>query len=380
MTKKVIVTVILVVAWACFATLFYKTLAVMLGLWLWQKELKACVAEAGWMPKQLKAWAVKAVWACMIVCLWAAMPRWRIDSGDRVRLVYLDKEGNAQHPPLLQYLANTLVPEEEVVSFGIRSAAVAKYMGIGSTLIRQADDDAANGKIRNFLYPYDNLDAENPMSGVYAQAFHDFLANHARAVYICDPKGDEHVNWSKDNGFKYPLVVFCHGYMGNWKLYQGIWKDLNNCIVLSIGTRNLSGIFTQGDIKEIFDFYIPALERMGYNIDKEQLHLIGLSNGGSAVASAMHSPFADKFESLTTVSCNLGGLKRVKCQVNFIGGGKDRSSNRMPGQCRSLKAMGVDAGIYFDKYENHFILVNKREEIIGFLKDRMQLKCVRMSE
>ena len=29
--------------------------------------------------------------------------------------------------------------------------------------------------------------------------------------------------------------VFCHGYLGNWQLYQGIWKDLNNCIVLSIG-------------------------------------------------------------------------------------------------------------------------------------------------
>ncbi len=380
MTKKLIVTVILVTAWACFATLFYKTLAVTLGLWLWQKNLKACVAEADWMPKQLKAWAVKAVWACMIVCLWAAMPRWRIDSGDRVRLVYLDKEGNAKHPPLLQYLANTIVPEEEVVSFGIRNAAIAKYMGISSTLIQQADDDAAHGKTRNFLYPYDNLDAENPMSGVYAQAFHDFLGDDARSAYLCNPKGGEHVKWSKDNGFKYPLVVFCHGYMGNWKLYQGVWKDLNNCIILSIGTRNLSGIFTQGDIKEIFDYYIPALERMGYNIDKEQLHLIGLSNGGSAIASAMHSPYSEKFKSLTTVSCNLGELKRVKCQVNFIGGGKDHSSNRMLGQCRQLKAMGVDAGIYFDEYENHFILVNKREEIISFLKDRMQLKCVRMSE
>ncbi len=61
MTKKVIATVILVMAWACFATLFYKTLAVILGLWLWQKELKARVAEAGWMPGQLKAWAVEGL-------------------------------------------------------------------------------------------------------------------------------------------------------------------------------------------------------------------------------------------------------------------------------------------------------------------------------
>ena len=202
------------------------------------------------------------------------------------------------------------------------------------------------------------------------------LGGNVRAVYICEPKGDENVEWSKDNGFKYPLVVFCHGYLGNWQLFQGIWKDLDNCIVLSIGTRNLSGIFTPSNLKEIFDFYIPALERMGYNIDREQLHLMGLSNGGSAIVSAMHSSYAKKFRSITTVSCNLEGLKRVPCQVNFIGGGKDKSSCRMPEQCRQLKAMGVDAGIFFKDDENHFIMVNKREEIIEFLKDRMQLKCV----
>ena len=117
---------------------------------------------------------------------------------------------------------------------------------------------------------------------------------------------------------------------------------------------------------------------MGYNIDREQLHLMGLSNGGTAIVSAMYSSYAKRFKSITAVSCNLDGLKRVPCQVNFIGGGKDNSSCRMPEQCRQLKAMGVDAGIYFKDDENHFVLVNKREEIIEFLKNRMQLKYVRM--
>ena len=47
------------------------------------------------------------------------LPRYRVNSSDRVRLVYLDKEGETTRPPLGQYLVNTLLPEEEIVHFGI---------------------------------------------------------------------------------------------------------------------------------------------------------------------------------------------------------------------------------------------------------------------
>ena len=378
MKKRIFFTVLLLLAWIFFATLFYKTLIVMLLAMVWQGKIREK------LPERIKPYGIKAIWACLVLTLFVAMPRYRINCGDRVRLVYLDENGEPKHSPISCYIVNTLIPEEEVVNLGIKNLQLVRPllsgmgMHIGGTLVQQANHDIENGNIGNFFKPYNHLGLENPLSGVYPQFFNQMLGSNDKAVYICNPKGDDNVEWSKDNGFKYPLVVFCHGYLGNWQLYQGIWKDLDNCIVLSIGTRNLSGIFTSGDIKEIFDFYIPALERMGYNIDMEQLHLMGLSNGGSAIVSAMHSSYAKKFKSITTVSCNLEGLKRVPCQVNFIGGGKDNSSCRMPGQCRQLKSMSVDAGIYFKDDENHFILVNKREEIVSFLRDRMQLKCVRM--
>ena len=378
MVKKWILSVLIVLVWACFATLFYKTIMTMLLFLVWKKQV------SGSLPSWMKKYGTKPYWMCFALCLWIAMPRYRINCGDRVRMVYLDDDGNAENGPLLHYAINTLIPEEEVMNLGIKRFALVRPvlsacgMHLGESLINQAAEDTDKGKVGNFSKPYNNLRLENPLSGVYPQLFNQMFGGNDRAVYICNPKGDENVKWSKDNGFKYPLVVFCHGYLGNWQLYQGVWKDLDNCIVLSIGTRDLNGIFTSNDIKEIFDFYIPALERMGYNIDKEQLHLMGLSNGGSAIVSAMHSSYAKKFKSITAVSCDLGGLKRVPCQVNFIGGGKDNSSCRMPGQCRQLKAMGVDAGIYFEEDENHFILVNKREEIVSFLRDRMQLKCVRI--
>lgn len=35
-------------------------------------------------------------------------------------------------------------------------------MGVGGTLIAQANQDIANGKIHNFFTPYDNLGMDNP--------------------------------------------------------------------------------------------------------------------------------------------------------------------------------------------------------------------------
>ena len=139
----------------------------------------------------------------------------------------------------------------------------------------------------------------------------------------------------------------------------------------------MSGIFTNRDINEIFSYYIPSLERMGYHIDHRQIHLIGLSNGGSAIVATMHSSHAKDFKSLTSISCNLGGLRKVPCRINLIGGGQDQSSRLMPSQASRLSKMGVHGGLFFDPEENHYILVNRRNEIIEFLKQQMNLTCVR---
>lgn len=365
MTKKFYFSIVVFIAWCLFATLFYKTLCVMLLCWLWRNDIAAR------MPEHVKRWGMKAVWGCLVAVLWIGMPRYRVHSGDRVRLVYLDDNGKAKLPPLGHWIINTILPEEEIVHTGIfcmrLGKPISRYLGIGQGLVRQANDDIASGKIHNFYTPYDNLGLDNPMSGVYVQAFNEKFHTSTRAAYIITPKDTEEQK-------TYPLVVFCHGYMGNWQLYNGVWKDLDDAIVLSIGTRGLDGIFGANDIGEIFSFYIPALERMGYRIDEQQIHLIGLSNGGSAVISAMHSAYAKRFKSITTVSCNLEGLRKVPCQVNFIGGNKDDSSKRMRSQCKQLQQLGVDAAIFYDLDENHFILVNRRNDIIWFLKRRMELR------
>ena len=362
MTKKIIFSVFLIIAFLFFATLQYKIICMILLFAVWRKTTATKISE------RYRRWSVRAVWICLIVSLWVAMPRYRINSGDRVRLLYVDKEGQTQHPPVSHWLLNTLLPEEEIVNIGITgvkfAAPIIKEAGIGMSLINQAQNDIRDGKINNFFKPYKRLGLDNPISGVYPQVFNEKLGTDYNAFYLCEPK-------HYDRNDAYPLIIFCHGYLGNWQLYQGLWKDLDGAIVASIGTRDLSGIFGQGDINSVFDFYIPMLEQMGYQIDHKQIHLMGLSNGGSAISAAMHSRHAKDFKSITTISCNLDGLRHVPCQVNLIGGGKDNSSARMPEQHRQLRRMGVDADIFFDAEENHYIMVNRREEILNFLKERL---------
>lgn len=342
-------------------TLFYKTVFIMLLFILWSKPLMAK------LPERYRTWTTRAIWCCLILTLWISLPRWRTHSHDRVQLVYLNKDGEVQHAPVSHWLASAVFPEAEIVNLGITGVRITTLVGWhpSNAIVRQAQDDVKAGKIGNFFKPYRHLGLNNPISGVYPQLFNERLGKNYDAVYICRPK---HYNQNK----LYPLVVFCHGYLGNWQLYQGIWKDFDSAIVLSIGTHNLSGIFNGNDINRIFSFYIPALERMGYQIDYKQIHLMGLSNGGSAINVAMMSKHVARFKSLTSISCSLGTSKNVPCQINLIGGGRDGSSNRMSLQYRQLKNGGIDVALFFDKDENHYILVNQRMKIIAFLDSRLK--------
>ncbi len=356
-------TVFLIVAVLFVRTLFYKVVFLMLLFVLWRKPLMSK------LPERYHKWTTWTIWACLLLAVWVALPRWRTHSCDRVQLVYFDKEGGRRHAPVAHWLASAVFPEAEIVNIGITGVRLASLGGYHSNnaIVRQAQADVKTGKIGNFFKPYRHLGLNNPISGVYAQLFNEKLGTKHNPGYVCRPK-----HYKKGN--TYPLVIFCHGYLGNWQLYQGIWKDLDNAIVLSIGTHDLIGIFNGNDINRIFSFYIPALERMGYRIDREQIHLMGLSNGGSAIDAAMRSKHVSHFKSLTSISCNLGVIHHVPCQVNLIGGGKDGSSNRMPQQYRQLKNMGVDADLFYNKEENHFIVVNERKEIVNHLKQRMELE------
>ena len=162
------------------------------------------------------------------------------------------------------------------------------------------------------------------------------------------------------------------GYLGSWELYQGMFGDLDDCFVVSIGTRDLSGIFSYQDINKIFTEYLPLLEAEGYRVDMSRLHLIGLSNGGSASDVALRS-FSDRFQSIVYISTLCNVVKRSHAKVLLIGGGKNASSSNLPSASRQLQRCGTKTALLFDDDENHYIFVHQKKRIIDFLRQEMLL-------
>ncbi len=124
--KKKILTALLLVLLVLSATWFYKLLFLWLALLLWRKEL---------LSKIPYRHANRIMIALMVVTLFIAMPRYRTNSSDRIQLIYQDSEGHATTPPLYQYLANTIVPEEEAMSWGLRASISTKMSTVPVAIV-----------------------------------------------------------------------------------------------------------------------------------------------------------------------------------------------------------------------------------------------------
>lgn len=309
----------------------------------------------------------------LVLCIFIAIPNyWQ---RGRTQLIYLNDTGERISTPLPVYLANAIIPEEEVCNFGIKATALMPpqrfhLMGhdFGGRLITDAHNDFWQGKMRLFYATYNNLSLRgcNPGSAVYGQVWNELTGQRYDPIYITDNRAFA----SKDKAT--PVVFFCHGFLGNWELYQGLLSKLDNSIVVSIGTNDLSGLFSHKDIGKVFTKYLPYLEQAGYRIDKSQIHLMGLSNGGTASNIAL-SDFSDKFKSITFLSTGCHVIKHSRAKVIMIGGGKDGSSAGLPSAYQSLKSCGTQCAILFDENENHYMLVYKANQIMDFLRMEMEL-------
>ena len=352
---KIILTTLLAILFLLLASWFYRILVLMLLARVWRERIK-----------EVRPWAFKAVMWGMVVGLFISLPRYRYDTSDRVRLIYQDKEGNPKLPPLTHWAFNTLFPEEEICNAGIIGGAILpEIIPINSWIMKDFRRDLWQGKLLNFYAPYSNLNwsLNFPMSGTTAQLFYEAGVDNEQSVYVIRPK-------DYDEDKTYPVVFFMHGYLGNWKLYNGVLKDLDDCIVMGVGTRDLSGIFTPKDISALFSRQLPFLEKLGMKADKENLHIIGLSNGGSAVNVAYNS-FSRKFKTITFISMGIHQTHPIRSKVLLIGGSKDASSGSMPGAYNRLKRNGTSVNMYWQDDEGHFIFVNDRNEIVDFLNSNL---------
>ena len=356
--RKLLSIILLLFAIVVFATWQYRLLC-LLAFVLINKQ---------WIKTKTKL-PFKAIVTGLVLCIFIAIPNY-FQRG-RTQLVYLNQAGMRISTPLKVYLINALFPEEEMINFGLKATAVLPpeslspvFKNLGSRLIRDAKRDFWNGYAFDFYKPYNRLSLQgsNPGTFLIAQAMNEYLGTDYNAVYITKPK-------NYDSHKTYPVIFFAHGYLGSWELYQGLFAQLDDFFVVSIDTRDLSGIFNYNDINKVFTQYIPYLKAEDYNIG--DVHFMGLSNGGSAADVALRS-FSTSFRTITYISTSCNVIKQSNAKVILIGGGKDASSVGLPAANTGLQKCGTKTATFFDNDENHYMMVHQQREIMDFLNIELQ--------
>jgi hypothetical protein len=355
--KKISTILLLFCAIVIFASWQYRLFCLLLIVIINRKWLK----EQAFMQRWKHSY--KCLVIVLLALIYVTLPNY-FQRG-RTQLHYLDADGKRTNTPTLVYLANVIFPEKEVMNLCYKGVAILPTYRMGWKLMQDAHNDFWTGQAFAFYQPYNTLSLQgsNPGSFTIAQTYNTLIGTNHDAIYITRPK---HYDSTKN----YPVVFFCHGYLGSWELYQGILSRLENCIVVSVGTNKLDGLTYK--ISDIFKKYIPYVESLGYNIDMDQLHLIGLSNGGQASNLALKS-FDKKFKTITFLSTPCYQIKHSSTKVLLIGGGKDGSAIGLPSVEKQLKAAGTATALYYDQNANHYIFAYQRKDIIEFLNKEMGL-------
>lgn len=374
MIKKTLSFLLLLLAAIVFATWQYRLLCVLLFVLL----NKGWIKSRPLMSRYEHSYKILVL--SLLICILIAIPNY-FQRG-RTQLVYMDEAGHRKAVPMNIYLLNVLFPEEELMNAGMKATAIlppaelipffnnfgSRFILSSENLVRDAQHDFWNGMALTFYWPYNQLSLQgsNPGTFTIAQLHNEIFGTQYDGVYITKPQ-----HYDKDK--TYPVCFFAHGYLGSWELYQGLLSNLENCFVVSIGTKDLSGIFGYEDINKIFRFYIPMLKEEGYRIDEERLHLIGLSNGGTASNIALRS-FDNRFQTITYISTSCDVVKRSRAKVLMIGGGKDANSANWPVSSKRLQGYGTKTAILFDEEDNHYMMVHQQQRIIDFLNQELELK------
>ena len=359
MLKKLLTVILLLCAILLFATWQYRLICLLLVVLL----------NRGSFKRRFPKWYPFLTWG-LVLAIFIAIPNY-FQRG-RSQLIYLNDQRERISTPLSVYAINALLPEEELMNAGMKLTAILPpaslspvFKNLGSRFIRDAQKDFWNGMALTFYAPYNRLSLQgsNPGSFAIAQTINETFGTDYDGIYVTKPR-------NYDSAKTYPIVFFAHGYLGNWEMYQGLLSRLEDCLVVSIGTKDLSGIFGHHDIQKIFNRYLPYLETGGFHIDKKDLHLIGLSNGGSASNVALRS-FSNQFRTITYISTSCDVIKKSKAKVILIGGGKDASSVGLPSASRRLHKCGTNVALMYDKDDNHYMMVHQTDCIFEFLNQEI---------
>ncbi len=357
MTKKIIASILLLSIVLLSVTYFYKIIFIAILLYYWRSNFKS---------KRL----FRSLFIVALLGIYFVTPDYFYREGRRIKVITLDSKGERATTPLLPYVMSVVAPEAELNNIVQKLALpllslseIAKSNWIVTEMIENYKD----GNADDFVDPYRDL--ENSGYFLPSIASNQLLQQvginrNLDSFYLIKPKYE-------DPNKKYPLVVFAHGYLGNWLLYQNFLSELEDCYVMSVGTIGLDGFFSIADMDRVVNTNMKYVISNNLNIDKSRCALLGLSNGGTAVNTAINN-YSAHFNTFGVISTSLNVKPRSRSKkLILIGGAKDQSSGKQPAMYRSLKAGGYKAESLWMKDSGHLLLVNQKDTIVEFLSKEL---------
>ncbi len=347
---------ILALAWGLLATLqgrLLVTCVVLLAAAIWPPLVEA-------QRRRARRVLLGVVGIC-VLGIALLMPARRAALDARVQAVFVDSRGNQVAMPWLPYLGN-LVPESDLIRVATLGKGVFPFPTGGALLeelrAMPAWDSVFVREYRDFRRA--GLDRRVP-SVLFLQLLQQlgYYAGITHFVLLLPPNPTG----------KTPVLIFLHGYMGNFQLYSSWLHPLGDVAIVLPSTRSLEGHWQKPDLERLFDVALPALEART-PIDRTRLHLVGLSNGGSGVNRALRSQ-SSAFASFTFLSTWVDAVPPgVSHQrpLRLIYGERDSIAANNRSMAASLRERGFNVRAHAFPGERHFVMLTRRDEIRAILR------------
>ncbi|WP_298766710.1 hypothetical protein [uncultured Polaribacter sp.] len=299
----------------------------------------------------------RGVFILFFVLFWFLFPNRTSDSNDYIQSIYFDtKTRNKIRKPFIPHLTN-IVGEGDIMAI----VSLASYFipenyfkgsAIGDIVKYNKSTYFINNNFHNF---YRKMEPKKtPPHNVPFQIMQDMGYYNDISHYFL------HIPNTKNLQDK-EVIVFCHGYAGNWLLYPELFTKYTNAIIIAVETPSFSGYFSKKTMTNVINRILPhAYEQVGISYKKP--HLVGLSNGGSAINTSIVS-YPNKFKSFTILSASLKNTPRTNLKVNIIYGSNDRSggvNNKIPkSKYIRHRLKGEDHSLMVARPDTIFELINK---------------------
>ena len=299
----------------------------------------------------------RGVLILFFVSFWFFFPNRTSDSRNYLQSIYFDiKTGDKIKQPIIPYLSSFIGEGDVMAVVSLASYFVPEKYFKGSAVGDIINYNKSTYFINNNFHSfYRELEPKKtPPHNVPFQIMQDM--EHYKGIghyYLHVPNTDKLQDCE--------VIVFCHGYAGNWLLYPALFAKYTNAIVIAVETPSFSGYFTKKTMNDIMNKILPhAYDQAG--ISYKKAHLVGLSNGGSAINTSIVN-FPNKFKSFTILSASLKNTPRTNKKVHVIYGSNDRSGGIYKNIPKSKyvrhRIEGEDHGLLVAHPDIIFELINK---------------------